>query len=44
MTDSFKTIPAKRGLYAPNPRRQQRRLAASGDTPSPRLVAVNGGR
>jgi chemotaxis protein methyltransferase CheR len=43
LTDSFKVVPEKRGLYAPNLRRP------APSTPSvarsaPRLVAVNGGR
>jgi chemotaxis protein methyltransferase CheR len=41
LTDSFKTIPDKRGLFAPNPRQAQ--PAATGFN-GPRLVAMNGGR
>jgi chemotaxis protein methyltransferase CheR len=41
LTDSFKTIPDKRGLFAPNPRPAQ--SAVAGFT-GLRLVAVNGGR
>jgi chemotaxis protein methyltransferase CheR len=41
LTDTFKTIPDKRGLFAPNPRPTQ--SAAAGFT-GLRLVAVNGGR
>ena len=41
LTESFKTVPDKRGLYTPN-------LNASGffaaAKPAPRLVAINGGR
>jgi chemotaxis protein methyltransferase CheR len=43
LTDSFKVVPDKRGLYAPN-------LKASGSSDSttpkyvPRLIAINGGR
>ena len=41
LTDSFKTIPDKRGLFAPNPRPAQ--AAATGFT-GLRWCAVNGGR
>jgi chemotaxis protein methyltransferase CheR len=43
LTDSFKIVPDKRGLYVPNPNVPS--LVASSATRSPpRLVAVNGGR
>jgi chemotaxis protein methyltransferase CheR len=41
LTDSFKTLADKRGLYAPNPRTGK---PAAGAGRPPRLVAVNGGR
>ena len=42
LTDSFTTVPDKRGLYAPNPRRPLRWAAVG--KPGPRLVAASGGR
>ena len=42
LTDSFTTVPDKRGLYAPNPRLPLRWAAAGKG--GPRLVAASGGR
>jgi chemotaxis protein methyltransferase CheR len=42
LTESFTTVPDKRGLYAPNPRLPLRWAAAG--KPGPRLVAASGGR
>ena len=42
LTDSFTTVPDKRGLYAPNPRLPLRWAAAG--KPGLRLVAASGGR
>lgn len=42
LTDSFTTVPDKRGLYAPNPRLPLRWATAG--KPGPRLVAASGGR
>jgi chemotaxis protein methyltransferase CheR len=43
LTDSFKTLPDLRGLYAPNVRPTEPQVLA-GERPLPRLVAMNGGR
>jgi chemotaxis protein methyltransferase CheR len=43
LTDSFKTVVDKRGLYAPNAGRPLLAVATTAK-PVPRLVAVNGGR
>ena len=43
LTDSFKTLPELRGLYAPNVRPPRPQIVAGGRA-APRLVAVNGGR
>jgi chemotaxis protein methyltransferase CheR len=43
LTDSFKTLPDLRGLYAPNVRPTEPQVLA-GERPPPRLVAMNGGR
>jgi chemotaxis protein methyltransferase CheR len=43
LTDAFKTLPDKRGLYAPSTGRTPLFAGARAKTP-PRLVAVNGGR
>jgi chemotaxis protein methyltransferase CheR len=43
LTDSFKAIADKRGLYAPNPHAGKPSVAGSAKI-APRLVAVNGGR
>jgi chemotaxis protein methyltransferase CheR len=43
LTDSFKTLPDKRGLYMPNAGRPPL-SAATAVKPSPRLVAISGGR
>jgi len=42
LTDGFKPLPERRGLYVPNPHGSG--VAAAGGRPAPRLVAVNGGR
>jgi chemotaxis protein methyltransferase CheR len=42
LTDSFTTVPDKRGLYAPNPRLPLRWAAVN--KPGPRLGAASGGR
>jgi chemotaxis protein methyltransferase CheR len=43
LTDSFKIVPNKHGLYKPN-HDSARRSAAAAKRAGPRLVAVNGGR
>jgi chemotaxis protein methyltransferase CheR len=43
LTDRFKMVPDKRGLYAPNTN-PSRLSAASAATPPPRLFAISGGR
>jgi chemotaxis protein methyltransferase CheR len=43
LTDRFKMVPDKRGLYAPNAG-AMRLSVASAARPAPRLVAINGGR
>jgi chemotaxis protein methyltransferase CheR len=43
LTDRYKPVPDKRGLYAPHAG-SSRPSSASGANPGPRLVAVNGGR
>jgi len=43
LTDRFKMVPDKRGLYAPNAS-PSRLLGSSAATPPPRLIAINGGR
>ena len=43
LTDRFKMVPEKRGLYAPNPR-ASRPSASAAARAVPRLVAVNGVR
>jgi chemotaxis protein methyltransferase CheR len=43
LTDRFKMVPDKRGLYAPNAG-AVRLSAAAAARPSPRLLAINGGR
>jgi chemotaxis protein methyltransferase CheR len=43
LTDSFKVVPDKRGLYVPNPNAPSL-SAPYAPKPPPRLVAVNGGR
>ncbi len=43
LTDRFKMVPDKRGLYAPNAS-PSRLLDSSAATPPPRLIAINGGR
>jgi hypothetical protein len=42
LVDSFKTLPDKRGLYAPNAGFPV--LPGSARKSAPRLVAINGGR
>ena len=44
LTDSFKIVADKRGLYTPNPSLPKPPVAAARKAPRPRLVAVNGGR
>ena len=44
LTDSFKTMADKRGLYAPNPRTGKPAGAKGAAGAAPRLVAVSGGR
>ena len=44
LTDSFKVVGDKHGLYAPNARAPRPFMPANGGKPIPRLVAVNGGR
>jgi chemotaxis protein methyltransferase CheR len=44
LTEGFKTIAEKRGLYTPNAGRPPLVAMAGGTRPVPRLVAVNGGR
>ena len=43
LTDRFKMVPDKRGLYTPNPN-PSRVSATSAATPPPRLFAISGGR
>jgi chemotaxis protein methyltransferase CheR len=43
LTDRFKMVTDKRGLYVPNPS-PSRLLAPAGASPPPRLFAINGGR
>ncbi len=43
LTDKFKTLPELRGLYVPN-LHQSRPQLFGGGKPTPRLVALNGGR
>ena len=43
LTDSFKTVAEKRGLYAPNPR-AIKPAGLNADRPVPRLVAIGSGR
>jgi chemotaxis protein methyltransferase CheR len=43
LADSFKVVPDKRGLYAPNASRPRMQVSSAA-TPAPRLFAVNGGR
>ena len=43
LTDAFKTVPDRRGLYAPNAGLPKPLVTIAGQ-PRPRLVAVNGGR
>ncbi len=43
LTDGFKTVAERRGLYAPNQRTSKPPFVV-GEKPKPRLVAVNGGR
>jgi chemotaxis protein methyltransferase CheR len=44
LTDSFKVVGDKHGLYAPNVRPPPPMLRAGAGKPAPRLVAVGGGR
>jgi chemotaxis protein methyltransferase CheR len=44
LTDSFKVVGDKHGLYAPNARGPKPFMPMNGSKPAPRLVAVNGGR
>ena len=44
LTDSFKVVGDKHGLYAPNARSPKPFMPMAGGKPMPRLVAVNGGR
>jgi chemotaxis protein methyltransferase CheR len=44
LTDSFKVVGDKHGLYAPNARTPKPFVPMNGGKPVPRLVAVNGGR
>jgi len=44
LTDSFKVVGDKHGLYAPNARTPKPLMPMTGGKPAPRLVAVNGGR
>jgi chemotaxis protein methyltransferase CheR len=43
LTDSFRTVPELRGLYAPNVRPPRPQVVAGGRA-APRLVAISGGR
>ncbi len=43
LTERYKTVPDKRGLYAPNAG-ASRPAATTAARPAPRLVAINGGR
>jgi chemotaxis protein methyltransferase CheR len=44
LTDSFKVVGDKHGLYAPNARTPKPFMPMNGGKPVPRLAAVNGGR
>ena len=44
LTESFKVVGDKHGLYAPNARSPKPFMPVTGGKPIPRLVAVNGGR
>jgi len=44
LTDSFKVVGDKHGLYTPNARSPKPSIPMVGGKPVPRLVAVNGGR